>query len=302
MGYLTRKFLQFYWSRAKKKDDKRIAAQTPPPGIAQTRDIPYLPDQNPMHLLDIYYPEGTGGLLPLIIDIHGGGWMYGDKELNKHYNLSLAARGFAVANMNYRLLPETDLRGQVGDVFACLRWLEAHGREHHCDSGRAFLTGDSAGGHLAALTLCITLNPELQKLYGVTPASFPIRAAAISHGVCKLRGRSLSGFRMVDREMFRLWFGNNPEENPLYGRAGFEEAARGLKLPPVMLISSEADQYHHQSLDMERYLRGTGGVYRTKFWKREQGKQLGHVFHILYPEWTESRETNGEMLAFFQEF
>ncbi|MDR2402731.1 MAG: alpha/beta hydrolase [Spirochaetaceae bacterium] len=302
MSLLVRKFLQYYWSRAKRKDAKRMAAQKPGPGVAQVRDLPYIDDQNPMHLLDIYYPEGTGGLLPLIIDIHGGGWMYGNKELNRYYGLSLAAQGFVVAGMNYRLLPETDLRGQVQDIFACLHWLEAHGREHHCDPERVFITGDSAGGHLAALAICITLNPELQKLYRVTPAAFPFRAAAISHGVCKLRGKSLSGFKAVDREMFRLWFGNKPEENPLYGRSGFEEAAQGLRLPPIMLISSEPDQYHYQSLDMEGYLRSAGGTYRTKFWKREQGKHLGHVFHILYPHWQESRETNQEMIAFFQEF
>ncbi|MDR2210533.1 MAG: alpha/beta hydrolase, partial [Spirochaetaceae bacterium] len=228
--------------------------------------------------------------------------MYGNKELNRQYNLSLAARGFAVANMNYRLLPETDLQGQVRDIFACLRWLEAHGREHHCDTERAFLTGDSAGGHLASLALCITLSPELQGLYGVTPPAFPIRAAAISHGVCNLRGKSVSGLKMVDREMFRLWFGDEPEKNPLYPRAGFEDAARGLKLPPILLISSEPDQYHHQSLSMEGFLRSAGGVYRTIFRKKEQGKHLGHVFHILHPEWQESRETNGEMIAFFEGF
>jgi acetyl esterase/lipase len=301
MGRLARSFLQYYWEKAKRNDNKRLASRKLPSGITREENLSYLEDRNPAHLLDIYYPEGTGDLLPLIIDIHGGGWMYGDKELNKQYNLSMAAQGFAVASLNYRLLPETDLRGQAEDIFACLRWLEVHGREHHCDTERAFLTGDSAGGHLAGLTLCVSLSPELQRLYGVTPASFPIRAVVISHGVCVLRGRSFSGLRVLDREMFRMWFGDRPERNPLYNRAGFTETARDLVLPPIFLISSEPDRYHHQALTMEGFLRGTGGVYKTKFWKRSQGKQLGHVFHVLHPEWPESIETIGETIAFFRD-
>ncbi|MDR1948769.1 MAG: alpha/beta hydrolase [Spirochaetaceae bacterium] len=302
MGRLIRGFLQSNWRSVKKQDEKRLAAQTPIPGITQVRDLPYINDENRMHLLDIYYPEQTRGLLPVIIDIHGGGWMYGTKELNRNYNLTLAAEGFAVVNLNYRLLPETDLRGQVQDIFACLRWLTENGAGFHCDLEQAFLTGDSAGGHLAGLTLCILLSPELQDLYGVTGAGFRIRAAALSHGVCKLRGKPLSGFGILDREMFRLWFGDKPEQNPIYNHSGFEETARGLTLPPMLLISSEPDRYHYQSLALEQYLGGTGGVYRTKFWKREQGKQLGHVFHILYPHWRESIETNREMSRFFKEF
>jgi acetyl esterase/lipase len=299
MSFLIRAIIQNNWRRAKKKDDARIASQTPTPGVAEDRDIRYAEDDNRMHLLDIYYPENTSGLLPTIIDIHGGGWMYGDKELNKYYNLSLAARGFAVVNMSYRLLPNTDLQGQVRDIFAAFRWLENNGPKYHCDTNRVFLTGDSAGGHLTGLAVCILLSRELQNLYGVPPAGFRIRAAAISHGVCNLQGKPLSGFNIIDREMFRLWFGKKPEENPLYGKSCFEDTAQGLSLPPIMLISSEPDHYHYQSLALETYLKKRGAPCTTKFWKREHGAKLGHVFHILYPQWKESVETNREMLSFF---
>lgn len=56
-------------------------------------------------MLDVYRPKSVEGALPVIVDIHGGGWYYGDKELNKYYCMSLVKYGFAVVNVSYRLAP-----------------------------------------------------------------------------------------------------------------------------------------------------------------------------------------------------
>ncbi|CAH0121555.1 hypothetical protein PAE9249_04086 [Paenibacillus sp. CECT 9249] len=165
MGFIVRQMIRRGWEQVRKQDLARIARQTPTPGVGEDVDLAYLDDGDPMHLLDIYYPAGTKGLLPTIVDIHGGGWMYGDKELNKYYCLYLAAQGFAVANISYRLLPNTDLLGQVQDIFAALHWLEKHGSQHHCDLSRFYICGDSAGGHLTGpgLPLACNLAPNCKQ-------------------------------------------------------------------------------------------------------------------------------------------
>ncbi len=89
-----------FWKTVEKSDAKNIASQTEPEGIKRICDIPYIGDGHPMHLLDVYYPEDAAHALPVIIDIHGGGWMYGSKELNKIYCLNLAKRGFTVFNIS----------------------------------------------------------------------------------------------------------------------------------------------------------------------------------------------------------
>lgn len=83
-----------------------------------------------------------------MVDIHGGGWMYGDRQLNRNYCMYLASRGYAVMGMSYRLVPEVTVAGQVQDVFASLHWLAEHSTEYGFDLSRVLLTGDSAGGHL----------------------------------------------------------------------------------------------------------------------------------------------------------
>ena len=74
-----------HWKKVKKSDTKNIASQTEPEGIKRICNIPYIDDGNPLHLLDVFYPENTSEKLPVIIDIHGGGWMYGTKEINKYH-------------------------------------------------------------------------------------------------------------------------------------------------------------------------------------------------------------------------
>jgi acetyl esterase/lipase len=295
---LVQKLLQSYWKKVEKSDKERIAALTPTAGVAEDTDIPYIDDGNRGHLADVYYPQGTSGLLPVVVDIHGGGWMYGDKELNKYYCLYLASRGFTVVNMSYRLFPETDLRGQVQDVFSCLRWLGEQGTGHHADLKKVFLTGDSAGGHLAGLTLCIQLSPELQSLYALESFPFDIKAVAISHGVNDPAAKFI-GNRIIDREMRIMMAGKHFAANPLYGKINFQDTSPGLSFPPIMLISSEADSFYPHTAELKLFLDSKGIPNRTKIWTLDKGEQLGHVFHILNPQWPESQETNNEMLDFF---
>lgn len=304
MSFLLRTMLINNWKNVAKSDAARKAGLKLTPGVTADKDLPYLDDGHPLHLLDIWYPQETTGLLPCVIDIHGGGWMYGDKNLNDLFCASLAAQGYAVVTMSYRLMPETDLRGMLQDVFASLHWLAKHGQEHHCDLSRVYLTGDSAGGHLCGLTTCVQLNPALQRVYGVHPADFDIKAIAINHGVCDLYSfgfmKGIPGW-LIDREMHLLMFGSKRTKSEVFRSASFKDTARGLKLPPVMVISSEPDPFFFHSQALADYLRDNGFTFQTKFWKREQGEKLTHVFNICYPDWPESIETNREMLAFFSQ-
>ena len=88
--YILKPILDKNWENTGKMDAKRIASQTEPEGLVKILDIPYIDDGEKAHLLDIYYPEGTTEKLPVIIDIHGGGWMYGYLEITKKFCLKLA--------------------------------------------------------------------------------------------------------------------------------------------------------------------------------------------------------------------
>ena len=78
------KIMQMVWRFIADGDESRVERQTPPENIKEFDDIYYIDDGNVYHKLDVYYPENTpeGTKLPVIIDIHGGGWLYGDKGIN----------------------------------------------------------------------------------------------------------------------------------------------------------------------------------------------------------------------------
>ena len=87
-------------------DDIRDAGLTTPNDVVRFDDIRY-GDDDPLQALDVYRPRAAEGkVLPVIISVHGGGWVYGDKERYQYYCMGLAQRGFAVINYSYRLAPE----------------------------------------------------------------------------------------------------------------------------------------------------------------------------------------------------
>ncbi len=100
--------------------------------------------------LDLYLPEASSnGRFPVVVWIHGGAWQSGSKE--KPPAARLTARGYAVANINYRLSAEAQFPAPLHDAKAAVRWLRANAAEYGLDPGRFAAWGSSAGGHLAAL-------------------------------------------------------------------------------------------------------------------------------------------------------
>ena len=85
MGYLTRALICRKWASNRRRDAVRLASQPLPTGVEVLEGLPYLSGSHPMHTLNLYRPLGADGSLPVIVDIHGGGWMYGDRELNQAY-------------------------------------------------------------------------------------------------------------------------------------------------------------------------------------------------------------------------
>jgi acetyl esterase/lipase len=100
---------------------------------------------------DLYVPDGMGTAPPAIIWIHGGGWRYGNRQVGPDLTRFFAARGFAMAAIDYRLSRVARFPAQIEDVRAAVRWLRSVARGFGIDGDRLGLWGASAGGHLAAL-------------------------------------------------------------------------------------------------------------------------------------------------------
>jgi len=120
-------------------------------GVRIERDVPYITDGDPSQSLDIYLPEKASEKpLPLIVWIHGGGWLGGSKSENP--GASLTARGlYASASVEYRFSNKAIFPAQIQDCQAAIRFLRANAKKYNIDGDHIGIWGASAGGHLVAL-------------------------------------------------------------------------------------------------------------------------------------------------------
>jgi acetyl esterase/lipase len=173
-------------------EDRAPAVPTAfPDGVTMHRDVVYqtLPGYRPQ-IVDVYVPA-TPGPHPLVLYIHGGGWMGGHTRHSgaladfPKVLAALAAEGFTVASLEYRLSGEAAFPAQLKDSNAALRFLRAHAADYRIDPKRVGVWGGSAGGHLAALTALTCRNTELD------PASANdgcVQAAVTWYGVYDFTG------------------------------------------------------------------------------------------------------------------
>lgn len=126
------------------------ASATIPTGVRMERDLSYVPDGDEAQRLDLYLPEATPETpLPLLVHIHGGGWMGGSKFPCPV--VGMVARGYAVASVEYRFSQKATFPAQIQDCQAAIRWLRAHAAKYHLNPEKVGVVGASAGGHLSAL-------------------------------------------------------------------------------------------------------------------------------------------------------
>ena len=129
-----------------------------PGGVSAHPDITYstIPGYRSM-TLDLYAPAKGKAARPLVIYIHGGGWTGGNARNAGAFTdfpavlASLAARGYVVASLNYRLSGEAKFPAAADDVDAAIRWLKGHAAGYGIDKTRVAVWGGSAGGQLAGL-------------------------------------------------------------------------------------------------------------------------------------------------------
>lgn len=140
-----------------------------PPGVGAKLDIAYAANDNPRQRLDLFLPEkrDPAKKLPVLVFVHGGAWLAGDKTQGRGQILPFVRDGSCAAvSVGYRLSQEEIWPAQIHDCKAALRWIKAHAEEYHLDPDKIVVWGSSAGGHLVAMLGTSAGVPEMDGKIG----------------------------------------------------------------------------------------------------------------------------------------
>ena len=286
----------FFWDKIVNPKDQARIRSLRVPSLIENNNVAYFNDGNKYHMLDVY-TLANEGKQPTIIDIHGGGWYYGDKELNKIYCLNLAERGFKVANVSYRLAPEVTLFDQVQDVVNAINYIYDNADTLGVDVNNLFITGDSAGGHLTSLMINLSHDEEMQK-------AFDIKLKATFNAVCytcpALYISHLATMPIV-KSYFKALLGKNAKKNAIFPFVDFRIDFAGNI--PALFITCDGDFMKGQTLKgYEQYLNNGKTAELVHFTKEKQTNKLEHVYNVIQPDWEEGKQANDTTAGFFKKY
>ena len=174
--------------------------------------------------LDLYLPEGAKKF-PVMIYLHGGALMLGDKSFEAHTGIRFVSEGFGVVAVNYRLSPRVLHPAHIQDVASAFGWVYNNISKYGGDRENIFVAGHSAGGYLAAL---LAFDSKYLEDHGFSPAS--IKGAI-----------SISGFFHVERVA-----PNRPKSVWGTERKGWLEASPSQYVnknaPPFLSLYADGDE------------------------------------------------------------
>jgi acetyl esterase len=186
----------------------------------------------------IYVPEGTKPF-PVCLYFHGGGWVL--NSINTHDDLVrrlAAAAGCVFVNVEYRLAPEHPYPAAIEDAYTALSWVHEHATEIGCDANRIAVSGDSAGGNLAAV-VCLMSRDRSGPPIAFQVLIYPITDCDFERPSYHANGE---GYFLTRNEM--LWFWNHYVTSPEQMLEPYASPLRAESLqniPPALILTAEYD-------------------------------------------------------------
>jgi acetyl esterase/lipase len=186
--------------------------------VRVTCNIDYWGDGQKRHRLDIYESKlAPPGKAPVMVYIHGGAWMIGEKrEQGKPMMYELVARGWVCVAINYRLSPKATWPDHIVDAKRAVAWVKEHIDEYGGDPSFVAVSGGSAGGHLCALLALSVGDPAFQP--GFEEADTTVQACVPFYGVMDLTsspdGAAIFGpglRKMLEKKVMKCSESEHPE-------------------------------------------------------------------------------------------
>lgn len=262
--------------------------------IEEMLNIPYMNRGEIPLAMDIFKPEVTKGQeLPVLVIIHGGGLVRGDRSISRSFGRALAGRGYLVFSIEYRLAPRANTAEQLDDICAGMDLVGQKLVDFDVDFSRMFLAAESAGAFLAIYVAAMKRSKKLQDAIGYAPSRMTFRAVGLISGMFYTQRRDPIGFllseqfygdKRTDKEFLQYMDPENPEilEN----------------LPPAFFVTSRGDFLNNYTLMYHKALMRAGKATRLVYYGEQE---LDHAFVFSRPYIPQSADAIDRMTAWFEE-
>jgi acetyl esterase/lipase len=149
--------------------------------VTRNRRLPYAPGGRRFEM-DIFHHQDKPSGAPVLLQVHGGGWMIGEKDQQGiPLMLHMAARGWVCVAINYPLSPRARWPEHIVAIKRAMQWIREHSQEYGADPSFVAVTGGSAGGHLAAMVALTAADKSLQP--GFQDVDTAVQACVPHYGV-----------------------------------------------------------------------------------------------------------------------
>lgn len=241
------------------------------------RDIAYSTEFERGYM-DIISPKDTNEALPLVVYIHGGYYVGGDKASSEPYCAMIADEGYIVANINYTLAPDGKYPTQLIQANEAIKYLMENAESYNIDQNNIFIGGDSAGAHLSSQLGVFYTNAEFASTIGVEPAilSSNLKGVILLCGFYDALNLRKVKFPFLHDALWMLTGEKKYEEydkiNELNIIANIDE-----NYPSTYLLCGHNDPFYPQNLEFKDVL-DSKNISVTSYLPNTSNKRLRHEF------------------------
>lgn len=232
--------------------------------------------------------------LPVIIDIHGGGFVREKRDFRRQYLTAMASRGILAFGFDYIMTDDTSIRSEIRNICSALEVVSDRMKGFSIDRDRIFMTGDSAGAYLALYVATLKKSEKLRKVIGCEAPEIDFKALGL-----------YSGMYYIDRDDISSWLlrtnvcGMSKKDIEFQRKYIVPECDEVIKnLPPVFLVTSRGDFFNEYTLTYHDALKKAGKRTHLVY---KGSSDLIHAFPSLMPYCSESIDVIDGMLKWFEE-
>lgn len=264
-----------------------------PEDVLLTADVDYLGDGQPCHRMDVFRPRSAAGPLPVLVNIHGGGFLLGKKEANRLFCADMCRRGFVVFCLEYLLVPDVDIFTVFRALTAGIGRVSEIAANYGGDASKLLLCGDSAGAYLCVYLTAMHKNAAMARAAGVPQLKPDIAALGLISGMFYTTRFDNIGIFLPNMVYGRTW-----RRSAFRAYIAPENPALIAALPPCFLATGRGDFLRHYSRDFAAALKKNG--VQAELLDMDEPEKLAHAFAAMLPETPAAQRVNAAMAAFLK--